>query len=213
MGLGAVAGWAKQRRVDVILIRPDAPPALPEDLGLPVILLGGPFSVLHAPAWLAREQAWIRTLIERRIPVFSVCFGARLLALALGSTVEALHPPVAGWTPMALRTGERLHALRWHDERLQLAPGIRMDGASSDGKTLAFSAGEAHVGVEFHPEWDADTVSRLSFYFGSDCQMLRRPETADSHRHNAANAWLGHRLDRWFGHARNQLAQARRAPR
>ena len=195
-----------------MLVRPDAPPALPEDLGLPVILLGGPFSVLHPPAWLEREQAWIRTLVERRIPVFSVCFGARLLAQTLGGTIEGLDEPVAGWTLMAMRTGERLHALRWHDERLHLPPGISRDGASSDGNTLAFSVGEAHVGIEFHPEWNADSVSRLSFYFGNDCHVLRRPKVADSHRHNKANAWLSHRLDRWFECALNQLAQATDAP-
>jgi len=199
-GPGELARWAKERGVDIVVVRANSDKRLP-DGKVPVVLLGGPYSLLDPPDWLQRERAWVRELVVGGTPVFGICLGAQLLAEALGGLIFRLPESETGWTIVRFDNGRKLYVLQWHEDSFSLPPGARLHGSSARCTNQYFSAGETRVGLQFHPEWDAESVSQLNFFFGSACPVLRRDKTSDSHRHNAINAWFCARLDRWFAHA------------
>ena len=53
-----------------------------------IIALGGPLSANDELPALRQERAYLKTAVERDIPIFAVCLGAQLLAVALGGAVE-----------------------------------------------------------------------------------------------------------------------------
>ena len=63
-----------------------SPPDLSEVSML--LLLGGPLSANDDYPALHKERTYIRDAIARGKPVFGVCLGAQLMAMALGGTVE-----------------------------------------------------------------------------------------------------------------------------
>jgi GMP synthase-like glutamine amidotransferase len=195
-GPGEVKRWAEQRSVDVTLVRPDLNERLPLG-GVPVVLLGGPYSVLDDRNWLQREREWVRELVATGTPVFGICLGAQLLAEALGASVFVLPQSETGWTPVRFTDGHTLDVLQWHDESFTMPSGATLHGSTDLCANQYFSVGEKLVGLQFHPEWNADSVSELNFSYGSACPVLRG-DTSDARRHHAASAWFHGRLDRWF---------------
>ena len=53
-----------------------------------IIALGGPLSANDAFPVLRQEQAYLQAAVARGTPIFAVCLGAQLLAVALGGQVE-----------------------------------------------------------------------------------------------------------------------------
>lgn len=167
---------------------------------VPVVLLGGPYSILDNRNWLQRERQWVRELVAADTPVFGICLGAQLLADALGGPVFALPQSETGWTTVRFADGRTLDALQWHDESFTLPPGATLHASSERCINQYFSLGEALVGLQFHPEWNMDSVSELNFFFGNVCPISRK-QPSDARRHHAVSTWFHDRLDRWFKHA------------
>jgi GMP synthase-like glutamine amidotransferase len=199
-GPGELARWAKQRGVTLHVVRFDSDERPPAG-NLPTLLLGGPYSVLNPPEWLQRERKWVDGLVHAEVPLFGICLGAQLLAEALGGSVFKLPQPETGWTVVQFDDGRKLHALQWHEDSFSLPPGSKLHASSAKCVNQYFSAGETRVGLQFHPEWNAESVSLLNIFFGDNCPVLRRGHTSDTRRHNAINTWFLARLDRWFKHA------------
>jgi GMP synthase-like glutamine amidotransferase len=200
-GPGELTRWAGQRGIDVSLLRPDLD-ELPSLGGVPIVLLGGPYSVMDAPAWLQRERQWLRELVVKGTPVLGICLGAQLLADALGGAVFELPKSETGWTTVRFADGRNLDVLQWHDESFSLPRSAVLHASSMHCTNQYFTVGETQVGLQFHPEWNADSVSELIFFFGSACPPLRSG-SSDTRRHHAVTSWFHERLDRWFESAAN----------
>ena len=202
-GPGELLRWARQRAIDVTILRADVHEHLPASEA-PVVLLGGPHSVLDGPHWLQREREWLRKLVAARTPVFGICLGAQLLAEAHGASVFALPESETGWTTVRFTDGRTLDVLEWHDDGFTLPANATLHGSTDRCPNQYFSIGETQVGLQFHPEWNAESVSDLNFFFGNACPILRG-DTSNARRHKAVSAWLHARLDRWFASASQRI--------
>ena len=134
-----------------------------------IVLYGAATDVVDAPRlpWLQAEQAWLREHVEAGTPLLGVCFGAQLLADALGAEVSPSEPPEIGFHPVTLTAAgradpvlgalpERFLACQWHSWKCALPPGATAL-ADSPVCLQAYRAGN-RWGVQFHPEVDAPTL-------------------------------------------------------
>jgi GMP synthase-like glutamine amidotransferase len=136
-----------------------------------VIVFGGS---MHADQddrhpWLREEDAFIRDLLERRVPVLGVCLGIQLIAKAAGAAVYPVADgPEIGWFPVELTDGAvgdpvlgtlpaRFDAFGWHYYTYDLPEGAE-ESARSPRCNQAFRLGEAAWGIQFHPEVTLETV-------------------------------------------------------
>ena len=119
--------------------------------------------------WLAREDAFLKEALERRLPTLAVCLGAQLLAKAAGAWVGPAEAPERGWTEVELtHAGEhdpvlgalprRFDAFQLHEYTYAVPEGA-VELARSNTNTQAFRLGNAWA-VQFHPEVRREQVER-----------------------------------------------------
>ncbi|MFA6231630.1 MAG: type 1 glutamine amidotransferase [Rhodanobacter sp.] len=193
-GVGEIAAWAARRGVTLDIHRADRG-QLPAVTHHPCLLLGGPHAVNHAPAWLERERVWLRERIVDEVPVFGICLGAQLLADALGATIHALNQAETGWTGIHFSDGSAVDALQWHTDSFSLPPDARSLAWSECCAQQMFASGTRHLGVQFHPEWNAALVGDLNAYFGDESPL---PRHVDEDRFARVAKWLDQQLDEWW---------------
>jgi GMP synthase-like glutamine amidotransferase len=134
-------------------------PVTPADFAF-VVSLGSQHSAAASdPSWVHGEISALRSAVDADVPVLGLCFGAQALSLALGGAVDVLDRPEIGWLPVeavddAIPPGPWL---MFHYEQLRVPPGAR-ELARSPAGPAAFSYGP-HLGVQFHPEVDAERVT------------------------------------------------------
>ena len=120
--------------------------------------------------WLAAELAFVRRAADAEVPVFGICFGAQLLARALGGEVCRASQPEVGWFPITTENPQTIAPgpwLEWHFDTLT-PPGGAVVLARSAVGAQAFTFGRS-FGVQFHPEvtpailaaWIANTAEPL----------------------------------------------------
>ena len=118
---------------------------------------------IHAVADLTREA------VERRVPYLGVCFGAQLLAWALGGQVEKAPIREVGFEPIRPLPPAQDDALVSHYEDGDLAFQWHMDTftlpedstllVSGDGVPYqAYRVGDRTWGIQFHLEIDDDEI-------------------------------------------------------
>lgn len=120
-----------------------------------VVVLGADASAVDGGSepWVADEVAWVRRAALAGVPVLGICFGAQILAAALGGRVHRMKTPQVGWirTPstdiQALPSGPWLS---WHEDAVLPPPNARVL-ARDEFCVQAFAAGP-HLAVQFHPE-------------------------------------------------------------
>jgi GMP synthase-like glutamine amidotransferase len=130
-----------------------------------VVSLGSEWSVYwpHVAAHVAREEVLLRAAVQARTPVLGICFGAQILAHALGGTVERAPDAEVGWyrvdsdVPDLLPPGPYV---QWHWDRFRVPPGGHELARSAAGPQ-AFATGSA-LGVQFHPEATPAVLRRWS---------------------------------------------------
>lgn len=186
----------------------------PQTLRFPVVVMGGPMGVEDIPSlpWLAREVEWISKLMDQNHPYLGVCLGAQLMAHALGHTILTCDQGTmeCGYYPTA-NEGLPCHVYHWHQDGIYLtSQGCQQAkclGSSNwkNGKTTqALQRGPA-LGVQFHPEVDADLIST---WVRRDAHDLSRPmarpaptHLSDHERFGAQQrVWLSGKLDElWQG--------------
>ncbi len=147
------------------------PPPRPIDTYGAVFVFGGS---MHADQddrhpWLREEDAFIRGLIEREVPLFGVCLGIQLMAKAEGAAVYALPDgPEIGWFAVELteaaaadpvfgRLPQSFEGFGWHYYTYDLPDRAEELGRSARCNQ-AYSLGEAAWGIQFHAEVTLDTV-------------------------------------------------------
>ncbi len=110
--------------------------------------------------WVHHEAQLIRDLHSNRIPVLGICFGAQLVAYALGGRVEPANQPEIGWYTVTC-PGHQLGEgpwFQWHYDSA-LPPSSATQLASSSSGCQAFAI-ESTLAVQFHPELDSEILGR-----------------------------------------------------
>ncbi len=140
-------------------IRTLTPAELPHDIADAahpelLVVLGSARGVHDADEWIAREPSFLRDALERNTPMVGICFGAQIIASALGAQVAPLGRRYSGWIANDAVADPvwRGPWLRWHGDRFDV-PDRGRELARSDGIAVAFQIGRA-VGLQFHPEVD-----------------------------------------------------------
>jgi GMP synthase (glutamine-hydrolysing) len=135
-----------------------------------VLIFGGGMHVDQESRhpWLRDEDALLRDLAARGVPMLGVCLGAQLIAKALGARVGAMPAPQIGWfdveqTPEAVDDPifgdlpRRFPSFQWHSYAFELPPNA-VPLASDPSCLQAYRAGENAWGIQFHAEVTKDSV-------------------------------------------------------
>ncbi|MCU6434995.1 type 1 glutamine amidotransferase [Undibacterium sp. Jales W-56] len=204
-GPGEIALWAAARGVALQIYRADLG-ALPLASADPMILLGGPYAVHQPPPWLQREQAWLDSVLTQDAPVLAICMGAQLLATCLGAAVAPAAEKEGGWTPVQFAGGATMEVLQWHEDNFSLPSGAVLHAGSRACPHQYVTHGEKRIALQFHPEWNAQSVAELNAYFGAESPLPRLSKTnndglePDTRRYRIVQDWLYQRLDNWRAH-------------
>jgi GMP synthase-like glutamine amidotransferase len=113
-----------------------------------------------AVSWLAGELEFLRRATQAGVPMFGICFGAQVLARALGGAVRPATQPEVGWFTIDSDAEDDISPgpwLEWHFDTLMPPDGAKVLARSPAG-VQAYQYGR-HLGVQFHPEVSPDILS------------------------------------------------------
>jgi GMP synthase-like glutamine amidotransferase len=160
---GLLDDWAASRGVTLDVLRVDRWERLPGPSDYELAVLLGSDASLAGPAqdWVHRLVDWVAAVDAAGLPILGICFGAQVLAAALGGSVVRLSNPEHAWIDLRTDDHERVPAGPWlslHEDAIVLPP-LADELARNGFGTQAFSIG-AHLGVQFHPEVTPSILSR-----------------------------------------------------
>jgi len=138
------------------------------------IIMGGSMGVYEAEQhpYLLNEIDYIQRRIKADKPLLGVCLGGQLIAKALGGDVyKGAQGKEAGWCDLQITPAGKNSAIRhldvshtkmmqWHQDTFDLPYNANLLATSNQYKHQAFSYGDKILGVQFHPELDADMIER-----------------------------------------------------
>jgi GMP synthase-like glutamine amidotransferase len=162
-----------------------------------VFVLGGAMNVDEGDrhGWIAEEEALLRELLAREVPLLGLCLGGQLVARAAGAEPRRAARPEIGWhrvevtaagegDPLLGPLAPAFEAFQWHSYEFPLPPGA-VPLARSEVCLQAARLGERAWALQFHPEVSrADALHWVDDY-RSDPDAVRigvepaslRPET------------------------------------
>jgi GMP synthase (glutamine-hydrolysing) len=117
------------------------------------VLLGSRRGVYETDvSWIAQEADFAKRLIRDGRPLLGICFGAQIIATALGGHVSPTGRRHAGWltNDIADRPIWGGEWFCWHRDEIDLPTGVSVL-ARSRATIQAFRTASA-IGIQFHPE-------------------------------------------------------------
>ena len=138
----------------------------------------------EAAPWLPQTRCLLAVAVEAGVPVFGICLGAQLLALATGGrvepgaygieaglsrivpTVDGDGDPLMAALPVAGFAGAQGH----HDAIVELPPDALLVATGTPYAHQAFRLGPTAWGVQYHPEVTADD---FELWMRGDADVVR----------------------------------------
>ncbi len=132
-----------------------------------LIMMGGPMSVYEHERhpWIACQQRRVALRLALDRPTLGVCFGAQLIAAALGAEVFRGPAKEIGFAPLAIRDTALAAPLRhlagqpvlhWHGDTFSLPEGAELLASSERYAHQAFRRGRNVLALQFHAEMGLD---------------------------------------------------------
>ena len=166
-----VGRWLEEIGFEIKVLRAYAGESVPTTVPVGIsalIPLGGHMNAteddLHP--WLAPERALLKDAIDRDIPIFAICLGTQLLAVAGGGRVERAEVGEVGIYPInrldvsdPIFNFESVPAAQWHEDQVTVLPsGATLLASSELCENQIYRLGSNSYGVQFHPEIDLEIV-------------------------------------------------------
>ncbi len=163
---GCIPDWALQNRHDLKITKWYEDPMLPDVDAIDwLIVMGGPMSVHDEEkyGWLRAEKSLIREAIDAGKTVIGICFGAQLVAQALGANVYPNPQKEIGWfnvsmtergaeNPLLDGFDSEFRVFHWHGDIFDL-PDEAVHLLQSQGcRHQAFLYGNHVLALQFHFE-------------------------------------------------------------
>lgn len=132
-----------------------------------LIMMGGPMSVYEQDRypWIACQLRRLRQRLDADRPTLGVCFGAQMIAAALGAHVFPGPVKEVGFHPVTvhgdghgspLRHLAGVPVLHWHGDTFRLPRGVELLASSHLYANQAFRRGPNLLAVQFHAEMGLD---------------------------------------------------------
>jgi GMP synthase (glutamine-hydrolysing) len=132
-----------------------------------VIMMGGPMGVYEQDRhpWIACQLRRLRLRLEADLPTLGVCFGAQMIAAALGAEVYAGPVKEVGFHPITVHDhaldGPLRHlvdvpVLHWHGDTFTRPEGVDLIASSHVYDHQAFRRGPNLLALQFHAEMGLD---------------------------------------------------------
>ena len=180
-----------------------------------LISLGGPIAMSDGdPSWIQDELRFIESTIARLTPTLGICFGAQMVARALGARVYRARARELGWKPLLLTeegkwssiatlAPEALPLLHWHADTFDLPPQATLLASTPGVPHQIFQWGDHVIGFQCHPEFRASDIEgwlnghsfEIARTAGANIEQLRRDTarfapTLASRARSAFGDWL-----------------------
>ncbi|MBF9151812.1 glutamine amidotransferase [Novosphingobium jiangmenense] len=130
-----------------------------------LIMMGGPMGVYEQDQhpWIACQLRRLAMRLEADRPTLGVCFGAQMIAEAMGGKVFAgphkevgFHPVQVHATDSPLRHIADVPVLHWHGDTFTLPPEAELLASSHVYDHQAFRRGRNVLALQFHAEMGLD---------------------------------------------------------
>lgn len=170
-----------------------------------LILILGSHLAAHDPknaAVVEAESEFARNALDAGVPVMAICYGAQLLARALGGTSYRAPAPEVGWHYVETSDANLCPVGPWaqlHSDVFEAPPTAKVLGESPMGHQAFTDESRAARAIawQFHPEVPVDVFERwidedAAYYrsFGEDTEALKQ----ETRQREAANREAAHKL-------------------
>jgi GMP synthase (glutamine-hydrolysing) len=143
-----------------------------------LILLGSPASVNDKVDWVSGARKLVERHLARNKPAYGICFGAQLIASALGGQVTKLDSPRIGFRDLGQAADDSFGGnwLCFHEEHIK--PGPDLEPLMIDSGTLYAYRHPNALGLQFHPEMNRQVIEGIITELGDDEILVGRLERA-----------------------------------
>ncbi|MBN8842334.1 MAG: glutamine amidotransferase [Sphingomonadales bacterium] len=130
-----------------------------------LIMMGGPMGVYERAEhpWIACQLRRLARRLEHDRPTLGVCFGAQMIAAALGAPVYPGPAKEVGFHPLSavdptspLRHLADVDVLHWHGDTFDLPPDVELLASTPSYRHQAFRRGPNILALQFHAEMGLD---------------------------------------------------------